>query len=71
MPRTIKYYFSMLSPWAYIGQATFNEIVARHKAKVVYKPVFLPDLVWCWRSATRCASPTACWNCSAGARSAG
>ena len=44
MPRTIKYYFSMLSPWAYIGQALFNEIVARHKAIVVYKPVFLPEL---------------------------
>lgn len=44
MPRTIKYYFSMLSPWAYIGQAVFNEIAARHKAKVVYKPVFLPEL---------------------------
>ena len=44
MSRTITYYFSMLSPWAYIGQATFNEIVARHKAKVVHRPVFLPDL---------------------------
>jgi 2-hydroxychromene-2-carboxylate isomerase len=42
--RTITYYFSMLSPWAYIGQAVFNEIVARHKLKVIYKPVFLPDL---------------------------
>ena len=44
MPRAITYYFSMLSPWAYIGQAVFNEIVARHKVKVIYKPVFLPDL---------------------------
>lgn len=43
-PRTITYYFSMISPWAYIGQAAFNEIVARHKAKVVFRPVFLSDL---------------------------
>lgn len=43
-PRAITYYFSMLSPWAYIGQALFNEIVARHNVRVVYKPVFLPDL---------------------------
>ena len=42
--RTITYYFSMLSPRAYIGQAVFNAVVARHKVHVVYKPVFLPDL---------------------------
>ena len=43
-PRKIIYYFSMLSPWAYIGQALFNQIVARHQLRVVYRPVFLPGL---------------------------
>ncbi|QFU15562.1 2-hydroxychromene-2-carboxylate isomerase [Microvirga thermotolerans] len=41
MPRTIDYYFSMVSPWAYIGHAPFMEIVRRHGVEVNYKPVFL------------------------------
>jgi 2-hydroxychromene-2-carboxylate isomerase len=41
MPRTIDYYFSMASPWAYIGHRPFMEIAARHGASVNYKPIFL------------------------------
>jgi 2-hydroxychromene-2-carboxylate isomerase len=41
MPRTIDYYFSLVSPWAYIGHAPFMEIVQRHGVEVNYKPVFL------------------------------
>lgn len=41
MPQTIDYYFSLVSPWAYIGHAPFMEIAARHGAGVNYKPVFL------------------------------
>ncbi len=41
MPRTIDYYFSLVSPWAYIGHAPFMDIVQRHGAEVNYKPVFL------------------------------
>jgi len=41
MPRTIDYYFSLVSPWAYIGHASFMEIVQRHGVEVNYKPVFL------------------------------
>jgi len=41
MPRVIDYYFSLVSPWAYIGHAPFMEIVQRHGAEVNYKPVFL------------------------------
>lgn len=41
MPRTIDYYFSLVSPWAYIGHAPFMEIAQRHGAEVNYKPVFL------------------------------
>jgi 2-hydroxychromene-2-carboxylate isomerase len=41
MPRTIDYYFSMSSPWAYIGHRPFMAIAARHGAAENYKPVFL------------------------------
>lgn len=41
MPRTIDYYFSLMSPWAYIGHTPFMEIARRHGIEVNYKPVFL------------------------------
>jgi 2-hydroxychromene-2-carboxylate isomerase len=41
MPRTIDYYLSLTSPWAYIGHAPFMEIARRHGVEVNYKPVFL------------------------------
>jgi 2-hydroxychromene-2-carboxylate isomerase len=41
MPRIIDYYFSLVSPWAYIGHVPFMEIARRHGIEVNYKPVFL------------------------------
>jgi 2-hydroxychromene-2-carboxylate isomerase len=41
MPRIIDYYFSLVSPWAYIGHAPFMDIVRRHGVEVNFKPVFL------------------------------
>ena len=41
MPRIIDYYFSLVSPWAYIGHVPFTEIAQRHGVEVNYKPVFL------------------------------
>jgi 2-hydroxychromene-2-carboxylate isomerase len=41
MPRTIDYYFSVVSPWAYLGHAPFMAIAQRHGLDVNYKPVFL------------------------------
>ena len=41
MARTVDYYFSVVSPWAYIGHAPFMDIVQRHGISVNYKPVFL------------------------------
>jgi 2-hydroxychromene-2-carboxylate isomerase len=41
MSRTIDYYFSLVSPWAYIGHASFMEIARRHGLEINYKPVFL------------------------------
>jgi 2-hydroxychromene-2-carboxylate isomerase len=41
MPRTIDYYFSLASPWAYIGHAPFDGITRRHGVVVNHKPIFL------------------------------
>ncbi|WP_210497043.1 2-hydroxychromene-2-carboxylate isomerase [Microvirga antarctica] len=41
MSRTIDYYFSLMSPWAYIGHAPFMDIAKRHDVDVNFKPVFL------------------------------
>jgi 2-hydroxychromene-2-carboxylate isomerase len=41
---TIDYYFSLLSPWAYIGHAPFMDIVRRRGVTVHYKPVALAQV---------------------------
>ena len=41
MPRAVDYYFSLSSPWSYIGHAPFMDIVRRHGLAVNHKPVFL------------------------------
>src|SRR5499433_4041975 len=44
MPRQIDYYFSVSSPWAYIGHGLFRDLVATHGLTVNHKPVLLADL---------------------------
>ena len=44
MPCQIDYYFSLSSPWAYIGHKLFREVVATYGLKVNHKPVVLVDL---------------------------
>ncbi len=44
MPRQVDYYFSLSSPWAYIGHQVFRDVVAAHDLKVNHKPVVLVDL---------------------------
>lgn len=39
MPRSIDYYFSLHSPWTYLGHATFLDIAKRHGCTIVYRPV--------------------------------
>lgn len=39
MPRQIDYYFTLLSPWTYLGHAAFLEIAARHGCTIRYRPV--------------------------------
>jgi 2-hydroxychromene-2-carboxylate isomerase len=35
---TIDYYFSLNSPWTYLGAARFGEIAAAHKVEIIVKP---------------------------------
>lgn len=44
MPRQIDYYFSLQSPWAYIGHTPFVRLVSTYDLKVNYRPVLLVDL---------------------------
>jgi 2-hydroxychromene-2-carboxylate isomerase len=44
MQRQIDYYFSLQSPWAYIGHNAFRQVVSDYNCKVNCKPVVLVDL---------------------------
>lgn len=75
MSRKINYYFTLVSPWAYIGDALFKSIVRKHGVAVDYRPVNLGRLFpnsggLPLGQRHRCASNTGSSNCSAGARSA-
>lgn len=41
MQRRIDYYFSVISPWSFIGHAPFMAVAARHGAAVAFHPVSL------------------------------
>lgn len=40
----IDYYFSLHSPWAYLGHAHFMALAGRHRLAVRFRPVFLMDV---------------------------
>jgi 2-hydroxychromene-2-carboxylate isomerase len=44
MPQEIDYYFSLTSPWAYIGHKAFRDVVSAYDLKVNHKPVLLGEL---------------------------
>ena len=44
MARSIDYYFSLQSPWAYIGNAAFQKVAGEHGLRVNYKPMPLLDV---------------------------
>jgi carboxymethylenebutenolidase len=39
MPKTIDYYLSLISPYAYLGSRRLEEIAQRHRAEIRVKPV--------------------------------
>jgi 2-hydroxychromene-2-carboxylate isomerase len=44
MSRTLTVYFSLLSPWAYIGHAELRKIIARHRLRPIWRPVALAQV---------------------------
>lgn len=44
MPQPIPYYFSIISPWAYLGHAEFTKMAVRRGFTVDYRPVELGRL---------------------------
>jgi 2-hydroxychromene-2-carboxylate isomerase len=44
MSRQVDYFFSILSPWAYIGHKLFRDVADSYAVKVNHKPVVLVDL---------------------------
>lgn len=44
MTQTIPYYFSVISPWAYLGHAEFVALAKRHELTIDYRPVDLGRL---------------------------
>lgn len=41
MAPTIDYYFTLISPFSYMGHAPFLQVAARHGAMIAYKPINL------------------------------
>ncbi len=41
MTVSIDYYYTLVSPWTYMGDRIFNDMAAKHGAKVNHKPVNL------------------------------
>ena len=39
MTRSIDYYFSVISPWSYLGDARLRAIASRHQATLNHKPI--------------------------------
>lgn len=44
MSREVDYYFSLSSPWSYLGHGEFCDVVRKHGLTVRYKPVKLSEL---------------------------
>ncbi|MEW6767192.1 MAG: 2-hydroxychromene-2-carboxylate isomerase [Pseudomonadota bacterium] len=44
MARAIDYYFSLQSPWAYIGHALFEDVAKANNLRINYKPVMLGEV---------------------------
>jgi 2-hydroxychromene-2-carboxylate isomerase len=44
MPRAVAYFYSVLSPWAYIGHAPFMDLVVRHGVTLEHRPMALGNV---------------------------
>jgi 2-hydroxychromene-2-carboxylate isomerase len=41
---SIDYWFSLASPWAFLGHDPLMQLAKAHDLAIIYKPVFLPDV---------------------------
>ena len=44
MPRTVDYWFTLVSPWAFLGHQAFLDLAQAHGAAVRFKPVELSEV---------------------------
>jgi 2-hydroxychromene-2-carboxylate isomerase len=44
MSRSVDYYFTVASPWTYLGHGLFRQIAARHGAAIRFKPMPIMDV---------------------------
>ena len=44
MPKTIDYYFTVTSPWSYLGDARLRAIAGRHGWRINHRPVDMGDM---------------------------
>jgi 2-hydroxychromene-2-carboxylate isomerase len=44
MPRTVDYYFTLASPWAFLGHKPFLDLAKAHGVTIRYKPVDLGEV---------------------------
>lgn len=44
MAAQLDYFFSIVSPWAYIGHDAFHDVVSRHDVEVTYRPMALLEV---------------------------
>lgn len=44
MPRTVDYWFSFVSPWAFLGHQAFLDLAKAHGVTVTFKPVELSEV---------------------------
>ena len=44
MPRSIDYWFSLASPWAFLGHQPFLDLAKAHEVAVHYRPVDLGEV---------------------------
>ena len=44
MPRTIDYYFTLASPWAFLGHRPFVDLAKAHGVTIRYRPVDLGEV---------------------------
>jgi 2-hydroxychromene-2-carboxylate isomerase len=44
MRRSIDYYFSLQSPWAYLGHDAFLKVASDYDCEIIYRPVMLLEL---------------------------